>query len=409
MKTRRAGPVQNPPHAAGGAGEGVMSGKAVPGAATGLPRAGDEGRKPCVSIVVPGYNEAGILVENLQRICDYMETLADRYAWELIFVNDGSTDDTGELAEEFAKTRDNVFVLHHFTNFRLGQALRYAFSNCRGDYIVTLDVDLSYSPDHIGRLLDTIRRTRARIVVASPYMKDGKVSNVPWLRKTLSRWANRYLSFAAPGKLSTLTGMVRAYDARFLKTLNLKSLDTEINEEIIFKAQMLGARILEIPAHLDWSLQKKGAGRVSSMKVAKKIAATLFSGFMFRPFLVFVIPGLLFLALSIYPIAWAFIHTLDYYRLISAADPGLSFGHAFSGAIAEAFNLSPHSFLVGGFSLIFALQLLSLGILAMQSKRYFEEVFHLGTSIYRNGRTSRGEDLPPGPATGPERSGMHGS
>ena len=392
MKTRRAGPVQNPPHAAGGAGEGVMSGKAVPGAATGLPRAGDEGRKPCVSIVVPGYNEAGILVENLQRICDYMETLADRYAWELIFVNDGSTDDTGELAEEFAKTRDNVFVLHHFTNFRLGQALRYAFSNCRGDYIVTLDVDLSYSPDHIGRLLDTIRRTRARIVVASPYMKDGKVSNVPWLRKTLSRWANRYLSFAAPGKLSTLTGMVRAYDARFLKTLNLKSLDTEINEEIIFKAQMLGARILEIPAHLDWSLQKKGAGRVSSMKVAKKIAATLFSGFMFRPFLVFVIPGLLFLVLSIYPIAWAFIHTLDYYRLISAADPGLSFGHAFSGAIAEAFNLSPHSFLVGGFSLIFALQLLSLGILAMQSKRYFEEVFHLGTSIYRNGRTSRRED-----------------
>jgi len=409
LKTRRAGPVQNPPHAAGGAGEGITSGKAVPGAATGLPRAGDEGRKPCVSIVVPGYNEAGILVENLQRICDYMETLADRYAWELIFVNDGSTDDTGELAEEFAKTRDNVFVLHHFTNFRLGQALRYAFSNCRGDYIVTLDVDLSYSPDHIGRLLDTIRRTRARIVVASPYMKDGKVSNVPWLRKTLSRWANRYLSFAAPGKLSTLTGMVRAYDARFLKTLNLKSLDTEINEEIIFKAQMLGARILEIPAHLDWSLQKKGAGRVSSMKVAKKIAATLFSGFMFRPFLVFVIPGLLFLALSVYPIAWAFIHTLHYYSQIAAANPGLSFGHALSGAIAEAFKLSPHSFLVGGFSLIFSLQLLSLGILAMQSKRYFEEVFHLGTSIYRNGRTSRGEDLPPGPATGPERSGMHGS
>ncbi len=363
-----------------------MSRESVESIETGKPPMHDKRRKPCVSIVVPGYNEAAILVRNLQRICEYMDTLADRYAWELIFVNDGSTDETGELAEEFAKTRENVFVLHHFTNFRLGQALRYAFSNCRGDYIVTLDVDLSYSPDHIARLLDTIRETRARIILASPYMKEGRVSNVPWFRKALSRWANRYLSFAAPGNLSTLTGMVRAYDARFLKTLNLKSLDTEINEEIIFKAQMLGARILEIPAHLDWSLQKKGSGRVSSMKVAKKIAATLFSGFIFRPFLIFVIPGLLSLLISLYPIAWAFSHTVEYYGRIKADNPGLSFGYAFSDAIAAAFQLSPHSFLVGGFAMIFALQLLSLGILAMQSKRYFEEVFHLGTSIYRNGR-----------------------
>ncbi len=369
-----------------------MSGVSAGSAAPAESAAQDKSSKPFVSVVVPGYNEAAILVRNLGRICEYMDTLADRYAWELIFVNDGSTDGTGELAEEFAKKRDNVFVLHHFTNFRLGQALRYAFNNCRGDYIVTLDVDLSYSPDHIARLLDTMRETRARIVLASPYMKEGKVSNVPWFRKMLSRWANRYLSFAAPGNLSTLTGMVRAYDARFLKTLNLKSLDTEINEEIILKAQMLGGRILEIPAHLDWGLQKKGTGRVSSMKVAKKIAATLFSGFMFRPFLIFVIPGLLSLLISLYPIAWAFKHTLDYYGRVTAAYPDLAFGHAFSEAVAEAFRLSPHSFLVGGFALIFALQLLSLGILAMQSKRYFEEVFHLGTSIYRNGRVNRKKD-----------------
>lgn len=348
--------------------------------------------KPLVSIVVPGYNEAGIVVQNLRSICEYMETLEDRYSWELIFVNDGSTDETGTLAESFSETRKNILVLHHFTNFRLGQALRYAFNNCRGDYIVTLDVDLSYSPDHIGKLLEKITKTRARIVIASPYMKEGRVSNVPWLRKALSRWANRYLAFAAPGNLSTLTGMVRAYDARFLKTLNLRSLDSEINEEIIFKAQLLGARILEIPGHLDWSLQKKGGGRTSSMKVAKKISMTLFSGFLFRPFLVFVVPGLAALLVSLYPIAWAFIHTMNYYKRISTANPSLFFGHAFSDAIAEAFKLSPHSFLVGGFAMIFALQLLSLGILAMQSKRYFEEVFHLGTSIYRNGKAAQKDE-----------------
>ena len=347
------------------------------------------GKRPAVSIVIPGYNESAIVVQHLQIICDYLQTLEDRYSWELIFVNDGSTDETGELAESFAKKIDNIKVLHHSTNFKLGQALRYAFSNCSGEYIITLDVDLSYAPDHIGKLLAKITETKARIVIASPYMKGGKVSNVPWLRKTLSRLANRYLSFAAPGNLSTLTGMVRAYDAQFLKSLNLRSLDSEINEEIIYKAQLLGARILEIPGHLDWSMQKRNIGRASSMKVANKIAATLFSGFMFRPFIAFFLPGIAVLLLSLYPITWAIIHTVEYCEILAATNPAISFDHLLSAAIAKAFQESPHSFLVGGFALLFSVQLMSLGALSLQGKRYYEEIFHLGSMLYRNNRMSK--------------------
>ena len=113
-----------------------MSRKAMEKAKPVKSRENDDIKKPFVSIVVPGYTEAGIVVTTLRTICDYMEALEDRYSWELIFVNDGSTDETGSLAESFAKTRKNIFVLHHFTNFGLGQALRYAFNNCRGDYIV---------------------------------------------------------------------------------------------------------------------------------------------------------------------------------------------------------------------------------------------------------------------------------
>ncbi|NTV97240.1 MAG: glycosyltransferase, partial [Thiobacillus sp.] len=64
------------------------------------------------------------------------------------------------------------------------------------DYLVVLDIDLSYSPDHIERMLARIRQTKAKIVIASPYMEGGKVSNVPWLRRVLSIWANRYLCMA---------------------------------------------------------------------------------------------------------------------------------------------------------------------------------------------------------------------
>ena len=62
------------------------------------------------------------------------------------------------------------------------------------------------------------------------------------------------------------------------------------------------------------------------------------------------------------------------------------FDYRFSDAIAAAFRQAPHAFIVGGISLMVALQLISLGILALQSKRYFEELFHLTSTIYRHNK-----------------------
>jgi len=337
--------------------------------------------RPFVSIVVPGYNEAALVEKHLQILCDYLNTLKDRYRWELIFVNDGSTDNTGELADRFAQSNQNIRVLHHFKNFQLSQALRYAFSNSRGQYIVVMDLDLSYSPDHIEKLLSAIQETRAKIVIASPYMAGGQVSNVPWLRKTLSRWANRFLSLTAKGKITTITGMVRAYDAKFIKLLNTKAMDMAINSEIIYKAQLLRAYIVEIPAHLSWSMQKAvGTGRSSSMRLLWTILSSLFSGYIFRPFMFFVVPGLVLLCVSLYPIFWAFMHTFTYYSNMPEV---LGVGYHFTDAVAAAFSLSPHAFIVGGFALMISIQMISLGILSLQKKRYFEELFHLQSLMYK--------------------------
>ncbi|UCC41487.1 MAG: glycosyltransferase family 2 protein [Candidatus Aminicenantes bacterium] len=109
-------------------------------------------KKPLVSIVVPAYNEEEIIEKNLTALCEYMKSLEGEYVWELIIINDGSTDTTGDLAETFAQNKNNAYVLHHMYNFRLGQALRYAFSNTQGDFVVVIDMDLSYSPGHIGKM-----------------------------------------------------------------------------------------------------------------------------------------------------------------------------------------------------------------------------------------------------------------
>ena len=343
--------------------------------------------KPLVSVVVPAYNEAAILEKNLACLYEYMESLEDECRWEILLVNDGSTDATGELAEAFARGRSNVRVLHHAVNFGLGQAIRFGFNHCRGDYIVTLDLDLSYSPEHIRELLAKIQETKAKIVVTSPYMTGGRISNVPWLRRTSSVLANHFLSHTARGGLSTLTSMVRIYDGRFARALNLKAMGMDVNPEAIYKAMLLRARIEEIPAHLDWTLQNAaGVKRKSSMRLMRHTIATLLSGFLFRPFMFFVVPGAVLLLLALYLGAWIVLHVVRHYQLLTQYDwaPARA-----SWAVAAAYNERTHTFVIGGMLLMLAIQLISLGILALQSKSYFEEIFHLGTTLYRNLREDR--------------------
>jgi len=334
--------------------------------------------KPFVSVLAPGYNEEGILERNLQALCDHMETLEDRYRWEIVFIDDGSTDATGKLADQFAATHPHVRVFHHPVNFGLGQAIKYGFSHCRGDYIVTLDIDLSYSPDHVERLVEHIRQSPAKIVVASPYMQGGRISNIPWLRRALSIWANRFLSFASDSKLSTLTGLTRVYDARFVRSLNIRALGSELNSKILHQASVLQAKVDEIPGHLNWGSQTGAAARTSSMKIARHTRSVILSGFMFRPVMFFIAPGLLLLLFSGYAGAWAGIHTYSNYQHLA----GLG-DHDVTDAVAAAFRQAPHVFFLGGIALMLSLQFLSLGVLAVQSKSYFDEIFFLTAAVYK--------------------------
>lgn len=336
-------------------------------------------RKPLVSLVLPAYNEASIIADNLRVLSEYMLSLESRFRWEMVIINDGSRDKTGELAEDFARARDNVRVYHHIKNFGLGQAFKFAFAKCRGDYIVTLDIDLSYSPDHIARLLDKITETRAKIVLASPYMSGGKISNVPGVRRFMSVWANRFLSMFSHGNLSTLTCMVRAHDGRFIRALSLRATGMEVMPETVYKSMIMRARIEQIPAHLDWGPQNATVERRSSMKVLRHILSTLLSGFIFRPFMFFILPGLALLTFAAYANMWMMIHFFEAYMSLGDIEWGRS-----AAAVAMAYQQYPHTFIVGLLSLMLAIQLVSLGILALQSKNYFEEIFYLGTTLTRS-------------------------
>ena len=334
-----------------------------------------------LSLLAPAYNEAAIIGGSVVKIYEYMSGLEDRFDWELVIVNDGSKDDTAVIANQLASERENMFVFHHKINRNLGGALQTGFSKCRGDYIIVLDIDLSYAPEHIEALMDTALNTDADIVVASPYMKGGKNTAVPTARLLLSRTVNWLMKLSSPVKLHTFTGMVRAYKADFLRNLNLKSTTYSINPEIINKAALLRGRIIEIPAHLDWSFQEKAVGRTSSVRIIKGIFGGLMTSFIFRPYAFFMMIGTIISIVAAYVVIWIFINTMRVYPEFAAQASGVE--NAFTLSVAEVFRQRPYSFFVGGTCLILALQFLSLGFLSLQNKRYFDELFHLGTTLLR--------------------------
>jgi glycosyltransferase involved in cell wall biosynthesis len=266
--------------------------------------------KDLISIVLPCYNEEAIIENNVNVIVSYLEN-HNKYNWEIVIVNDGSKDKTGEIADILERKNSKIRVIHHPVNLNLGHAMQTGFCNSKGDIIVVLDIDLSYSVDHIGRMVDKMMETSCDIVVASPYMKGGKVIAVPFGRRIMSKWVNRFMRYAAQEKFYTFTGMVRAYRADFIKGVNLKTRDYEINPEIMYKAMILRARIVEIPAELDWTEQNKLSGkRFSSIRVLRGFFSGIMAAFIFRPYIFFIIIGAFLMVLSMYQLVWLFFDTI---------------------------------------------------------------------------------------------------
>jgi glycosyltransferase involved in cell wall biosynthesis len=336
---------------------------------------------PLVTIITPAFNEEVIISENLAKICAYMSSLQDRYRYEVLVVNDGSQDQTGPLADAFAKENTQVRVIHHQVNRNLGGALRTGFSHAQGDIVIVLDLDLSYSVDHIDRMLREMEATDADIVVASPYMKGGKNTKVPKDRLILSKVVNRIMRVTASTDLHTFTSMVRAYKRDFLRQLNLKSNTYSIMPEIIQKALILRGRVVEIPAHLDWSFQEKAVGRSSSIRIFKGILAGLMSSFIFRPYAMFMSVGTVLMVFALYMLGWIFFHVFDIYSTVEVIENLPD--DRFSVAISQVFSERPHVFLIAGITLMAAFQFLGIGFLSLQNKRYFDELFHISSNQLR--------------------------
>ena len=117
----------------------------------------------------------------------------------------------------------------------------------------------------------------------------------------------------------------------------------------------------------------------------KGIFNGLVNSFIFRPYLFFWLLGVSIFLVSLYIIVWIFINTYLQYPMTEGLAQG--FVNRFGMAVAEVYKQRPYSFVVGGISLIISIQIMGMGFLSLQKKRYFDELFHLNSAILRKHQT----------------------
>lgn len=249
------------------------------------------------------FNEEANVKKTLNEVNNVLREYED---YEIIVVDDGSYDDTFKFLEEFKSVNTNLKVLKHQVNMGMGRALRTGFENGTGDIIVTIDADLSYSADHIKKLVDElINDATVDIIVGSPYMEGGEVKNVPALRLFISKAANKFVGFSLSENLSTVTAVLRSYRMEVLESLELESNGTDINLEILSKAIANKYKIKEIPAILEG--RKLGSSKLKFK--AKTISHVLFS-FYEKPIMLFGTIGLILCFMGIISAIYLFFEYL---------------------------------------------------------------------------------------------------
>ncbi len=223
-----------------------------------------------LTVVCPFYNEGALIQKNIVKMLTRLATLD--LTWELIVVNDGSTDDSLALAQAAAPDEPRLSILSYPKNKGRGHALRTGIAAARGDIIVTTEADLSWGEDVVENLYAAMKEwPDADIVVGSPNLEGGGYENVPYKRVLLSRLGNTIIRTFMLDVCTMNTGMTRAYRREVVQTLPLFANQKEFHVEVILKAHALGLTVKEIPATLTWPPErhvsgpkKKGSGFFAS-------------------------------------------------------------------------------------------------------------------------------------------------
>jgi dolichol-phosphate mannosyltransferase len=188
------------------------------------------------TVIIPALNEKENISKLIPELRKVFRAITDDY--EIIIADGGSHDGT----EELASTLGVRFFIQREKGY--GSALKEGFDQALGEYIITMDADLSHSPDFIREMWE--RRKEAEMVIASRYCPGGRAS-MPFHRLFLSRVLNIFFARGLSLPIKDLSSGFRLFKRSLVEELKLESIHFEILEEILIKCYAQGYKIIEVP------------------------------------------------------------------------------------------------------------------------------------------------------------------
>ncbi len=196
-------------------------------------------------VVIPTYNEA----DNLELIIDRVRGSVPEL--DVLVVDDGSPDGTGEIADKIAAHDHCVHVLHRTEKAGLGAAYLagFAWGQAAGyDVLIEMDADGSHLPEQLPRLLDAL--PGADLVLGARWVPGGRVVNWPKRREWLSRGGNAYVRLLLGLRLHDATGGFRAFRSTTLDGIDLPTVTSQgycFQVDLARRSMEGGFRVVEVP------------------------------------------------------------------------------------------------------------------------------------------------------------------
>jgi dolichol-phosphate mannosyltransferase len=216
-----------------------------------------------LSLIIPALNEQKNLSILLPQLHQILHT--KHIIYEIIIVDENADLETRTIAQ------DNSCILLSPTCKGYGAALKAGFQFAHGNYILTMDADLSHSPDFLLSLWDT--RLQAEIIIASRYITGGKAF-MPFSRLVLSKILNQVFSRGLDLQVRDMSSGYRLYKASTIKKNIYESNDFNLLQEVLVNALIEGYSVFEIP--FTYQPRKHGSSHARIFKFGLKYLQTFY-------------------------------------------------------------------------------------------------------------------------------------
>lgn len=222
-----------------------------------------------LSVFFPAYNEEASLKNTVEAAKKVLLNIADK--WEIIVVNDGSTDSTGKVAQKLAEKDSRIKVINHSLNKGYGAALKSGFYNSKYSWIAFTDSDGQFDFSEIRNFIEKQKETNANLVIG--YYKKRRV---PFFKIFTSKLWEIFVFILFGLKIKDIDCGFKFISKKVIDSI--PRLESErgafISSEFLIKAKRVGFNIVEIPVtHYP---RKKGSGTGRDLNVIIKSFVDLF-------------------------------------------------------------------------------------------------------------------------------------